>query len=675
MILLCRCRRPLTLATFSNTLIVIALCCCHQHGGPCVRAVDPREILIAQRNAHTAFASSFGEAPESNLVGIPKASEECWLDAIEALSYLGQGLQDVHRHSSTDGTTNSPLKPAKSRKIGVDPATAFCSWMSPEHQKLLALELSGCHLNDLGRSLFLLETTDAKRESIASCTSGSPNSHLHLVTLENLPLCLKLLSDAGVTAYTHFFSYVNQLCTRLLQEVMVGHYYETTHQLAKSSQLAQERVYAVVQKHELLWDAWNEQQTQFARLQESFHEDLHGKQEQWLRHQSDLQKNYTNELESQQLKLQKLSEAISKTNQSMKPWLAVLESLVLVVAQNFAPAVSGLLSACGSILVIFLFTLPRRFLWIRKYLYGIVLMEVILECGLTHVDASIGFVFIGTKGYDNFAWISLLRKGAQLLEAMVFVAGLFASFPRRQQTDRSIPSSKHSEAPIMRRLELCEAELNYMLQEQMRIQRETPEPCVELPNFSQALASTKNPAPVPSLSPPRPIDSPTPSIRLDLSWNNEDIAHDDFFYDALMHERNCQPQPVQLGIRADSPWTGHATQTSERLSVARSRDLASPSLDQSSRPISRLQNWRVGNDAAGPLRNDRDNFVARAALMSPKSDKSSVSTEIDDPKKPAKGDGSGNHQARATRKRARVDFNDGRPAKRSPTKESQDGDV
>jgi hypothetical protein len=383
-----------------------------------------------------------------------------------------------------------------------------------------------------------------------------------------------------------------------------------------------------------------------------------------------LQKNYTKELKSQQLKLQKLSDAISKTNQSMKPWLAVLESIVLVVAQNFTQAVSGLLSACSSILVIYLFTVPRRFLWMRKYLYAIVLSEVLLECGLTHVDASIGLVFIGMKVNDHFAWVSMLRNGAQLLEAMVFVGGLFASFPRCQAANTTLPSSQHSEAPIMRRLELCEAELSYMLQHHRRNRQETPEPCAELPNFAQALTTTKNPAFIPSLSTPRPIDSSTPSIRLDLSTNKEDIAHVDFFYDALMHERNGQPQRVQLDVHADSPCRGRDTQNSEELSAERSTDLASPYLDQSSVLISRLQNWREGNDAGGPLRND-DTFVARASFKA-KSDDSSVS-EIDDSMQPTKGDGSGNHQVRGTRKRARVELNDGRPAKRSPKQNLKTG--
>ena len=118
---------------------------------------------------------------------IPPASPECWLTAIKAFSYLS---------GEQSGTYSSSANSKSAKSISMEVATTACSWMTPEHQKLLALHLSSCHLNDVGRPLFMKEVNDPTKAAI--CSSNS-SLEIPEVTLDNLAICLTILSDAGVT--------------------------------------------------------------------------------------------------------------------------------------------------------------------------------------------------------------------------------------------------------------------------------------------------------------------------------------------------------------------------------------------------------------------------------------------------------------------------------------------
>ena len=451
---------------------------------------------------------------------MPPASPECWLNAVNVFSYLSE-------EQGTPPMSSANAKSAKS--ISMDVATTACSWMSNEHQKLLALHLASCHLSDIGRPLFM---KDVSHECSSDNTSDRP-----FVTLDNLSTCLTKLSDAGVTTYTHFFSYVNQLCTRLLQEVLVGHYYETSDRLAKSSQQAHEKVEAIVQQHEMLWDNWNERQSELVQFQESFRKELLGQQEQWLKYQTSLQKNHTKALESQHRHIQKMSEAVAKANQTMKPWLAIAESILAVTSQNILNFASCLQFVCGAVCAIFIVTFFSRTRWLRKRLCTIVLVEVTLELGLC---------FLNAQEDEDLGWLSLvkqderiptLRWGANLTLVIVFVGSLLVLLLQRltgyEEPDISPPADDSQESRL-RRLDIIEAELSAILRRQRMLhQQPLAGRSDSIPSYLPHGGTSLEHTPiVPRTLEPR-TTSPYPMVNSER--DNQRNPHVFEFHDALSH--------------------------------------------------------------------------------------------------------------------------------------------
>ena len=349
--------------------------------------VDRYFSFLIFRALHGVGSASFLEPrglhlePDFHAVSTgPPASPDCWLKAVKALEY---------------GTLLNS---------GVD--ASACTWMTPYHQKVLALEVTRCHLNDLGRPLVLDDESKCEFHAYEKSITD----------------CLAHLSDAGVTAYTHFFSYVNQLCTRLLREVVVGQYYDTSAQLAKSSELAEGRLKELVKKQEDLWAFWSEREIELSTLHDQFRnkveeqalqlqselqsqqeklmktqrdrihqqgiemtnqalhlqKELQNQQEAWMKSQGSMQRNQTLEMELQRQELQRLTETVTKTHQSMKPWSNGLENIFTSIMAGYS-LVRTILFAFGSCCTALFFTFPKRFRWMRWYLIGFILLEGFVE--------------------------------------------------------------------------------------------------------------------------------------------------------------------------------------------------------------------------------------------------------------------------------------------------------
>ncbi|KAG7346922.1 hypothetical protein IV203_005991 [Nitzschia inconspicua] len=194
----------------------------------------------------------------TNLALLP-ASPDCWIDAIQALQvHTGSVLEEAFHATSTDGQSH-PL------------SSVTCSWLTAVDQKVLALELSKCHMRDLERPLFhfssyedqeacakSLKDYSKAQEEANNCNYSPCNQTLKSRNISTK--CLAHLTDSGVNSYTHFFSYVNQLCTRLLSEYVLGQYYETSFQLARSSKIAEEKIQSLIEQQDLLFHRWTERE-------------------------------------------------------------------------------------------------------------------------------------------------------------------------------------------------------------------------------------------------------------------------------------------------------------------------------------------------------------------------------------------------------------------------------
>jgi hypothetical protein len=485
---------------------------------------------------------------------LPPASPECWLTAIKAFDYLSNSN---HHHRNN---ANS------------------CSWMTPDHQKLLALELARCHLQDLGRPLFLQNNhMDGHFDSDeGKCTTENYSHHL--------AICLANLSDTGVHTYTHFFSYVNQLCTRLLQEVAVGHFQDTSHQLAKTSQLAQERLHSMVQQQEklaLLHTAFTHQVEEQAGLLTHHvrlvQEELQGQHEQWLFEQTTLQREQANELKRHQEELQRLAEAVASASASstyayatsmLKPWLLGFDLLLEQATRGYS-FVTSVIYLVGTINVMWLLTLPRRLRAVRKYLYGIAIVETLLEVAFVvwmGMDATDASSFLLDWDLKQGELVALLRKMAFQAECLVYFGGLVVAclFRQRQRETppvvKSRPSSLEETSLLWSRLESLQLILQQQQHQQQQQQAvyEWPPPSVatsdahreeHAPNVVSPTGTAGWNAPVPIWHNPPPTATRSPFLTapgMTTTWNYTPAAAAAGPWGSPHPYSNMQPVPHQL---------------------------------------------------------------------------------------------------------------------------------
>jgi hypothetical protein len=112
-------------------------------------------------------------------------------------------------------------------------ASELCARLPEVHQKQLALEIAQCHFQDLSRPLYMTESIhkECSYSSISNNryqTTGETSDHQQ----QHLQYCLKHLTDAGVTVYTTYVAFVQNLCIRLTQELILHYQRETQQELA-----------------------------------------------------------------------------------------------------------------------------------------------------------------------------------------------------------------------------------------------------------------------------------------------------------------------------------------------------------------------------------------------------------------------------------------------------------
>jgi hypothetical protein len=87
---------------------------------------------------------------------------------------------------------------------------SLCASLPDSHQKLLALEIASCHLVDLGKELY-------RDEGFRDVCMKA----LHEEYDRKLTVCLKQLTETGENAYTVYITYVQNMCIRLTQELVL----------------------------------------------------------------------------------------------------------------------------------------------------------------------------------------------------------------------------------------------------------------------------------------------------------------------------------------------------------------------------------------------------------------------------------------------------------------------
>lgn len=165
---------------------------------------------------------------QNDVMAAVPPSPECWMGAMKAMHQLER-----------DAAANGEQPPSSS--LG----SIVCTNMSHDHKKALALELARCQMKDVGRLLF----HDTNNEDCSRPVTSTTVLHS----------CLSRMTDAGMNAYSLFFTHVHQSCTRLTQE-----------QLMQASQVATEQLHTMLAHQSEMW-AEREERDQELRAQ---HEEM-----------------------------------------------------------------------------------------------------------------------------------------------------------------------------------------------------------------------------------------------------------------------------------------------------------------------------------------------------------------------------------------------------------------
>lgn len=330
----------------------------------------------------------------TNLAFIP-ASPDCWLDAIQSLKiHTGSVLEEAFHATSTEGESH-PL------------TSVTCSWLTAVDQKVLALELSKCHMRDLQRPLFHFETEEDRKACETSLSDysraqeeASDGNHLpsdQTLTSRNIATkCLARLTDSGVNSYTHFFSYVNQLCTRLLSEFVLGQYYETSYHLARSSKVAEAKIQSLIEQQDLLFHRWTEREQHvlgmYDQLEshvemqtvgleskiERLRTKLGEEHEHWKEEYARFQENLVKEMERHQREFAFFSGIVRKVQDSVATCTLAVESLWKSV-QIGQSVFRGIFLSIGGIFSSLILTWPGSLRSMRSTMIILLLTELMVE--------------------------------------------------------------------------------------------------------------------------------------------------------------------------------------------------------------------------------------------------------------------------------------------------------
>ena len=362
------------------------------------------------------------------------ASPDCWLDAIQALKdQTGSVLEEAfYAASSEDGShaLNS----------------LTCNWLTSVDQKVLALELSKCQLQDLQRALFKFHE-DKDHQACSKVlqdyrtvqVGGSEKQYKAnqaKLSRDISSKCLSRLTENGFHVYTHFFSYVNQICTRLLSEFVLGRYYETSHHLATTSKVAEEKIQKIIEQQDYLFKSWTEREELILGMYDdletrvvkqtdgleskiaNLRSKLEAEHQHWQDEYQQFQKRLESELEKHQKEFALFARVIHKFQEVLSSWTTPFESLWQRVQVGHS-LFRGVFLYVGSLFCSLLVTWPRPFRWMRGFMAMLLLIGLMVE---------VGILFRTRPGEDNASfWRAEYLQQCEVLRGWLF-SGLYAYF-------------------------------------------------------------------------------------------------------------------------------------------------------------------------------------------------------------------------------------------------------
>lgn len=367
------------------------------------------------------------ESPILNRALASSVSSQCWRTAI--------GILQVSMDPS----------------IRADNAAVLCSSLSEIQLKRLALEIATCHMKDVHKSMY-------QNEDIKFTCSKS------MISMETVQMCLQHITDMGFHTYTQFLPYIQILCTRKTQEFFLDHQQEVIHNIA--SNYAQ----IVAQSKELLALQTEQMKTLFeiprlvkeqitSELKENLHDaklqldsllrnetakmnvlvtdvidnmqhrdrEHRDQMDDWTNYQSSMLLQQSREMErhrslieEHRFNVQELSETVAQTAKHMRPLLD-LQSILQLASDGFS-WVTFLLYFLGTFNVIWIATRLERCQQFRRYLFGLVCAEAVVEIVIC---SAVSYNIFSDR--ERFLYIKELRQWTILVECFAYVFGIIVS--------------------------------------------------------------------------------------------------------------------------------------------------------------------------------------------------------------------------------------------------------
>ena len=370
----------------------------------------------------------------STSIASPPPQPQCWVDAFKMFQPNNQD--------------------------DIQGSTKVCESIGPHQKKAFAFELARCHLEDVGRDIIDFGDDEGIRNP-QDCTIAANSDFPHdfegeyyhdgsdLPYFPNLSKCLKYMTDAGLVAYTQFFSQVMQLCNRLTEHMAIDFQQHAATQLAKMSEHAtaqfhnllhrqeeadkereklmkehQETYFSTMQVHQK--KLLDDQTARFGHIQAwtsntmknwQHREERH---EAWLINQTRLIEDKTSALVKHHEEIKSWSERVSSMASLIHPIL-ILETFVTRALQGFTLFTFSL-HFLAAIYVIWFMTRPQRCRSLRGTLFTLAIFEKIAElCVYFSMGDS------ATLDAEQTALISTMRSAGMGLQILTFFSGLVIS--------------------------------------------------------------------------------------------------------------------------------------------------------------------------------------------------------------------------------------------------------
>jgi hypothetical protein len=330
-------------------------------------------------------------------VSLLPASPDCWLDAIQALKIQTGSVLEAAFFAASSEDGSHALN------------SMTCSWLTSVDQKVLALELSKCQLQDLERPLFKFDNDEDhiacsnvlqeyKKVQVGG-TEKQQKGNQAKMSRDISSKCLSRFTDIGINSYTYFFSYVNQLCTRLLSEFVLTQYYETSHHLASSSKVAEEKIQKIIEQQDKLFQSWTEREKLVLGMYDeletrvvkqtdgleskiaSLRRKLEEEHEHWTHEYQKFKERLESELEKQQKEFAVFAGVIHKIQEAWFSLTTPIESFWQSVQVGHS-LFRGTFLYSGSLICSIVMTHPQVFRWMRSFIAMLLMIGLMVEVSI-----------------------------------------------------------------------------------------------------------------------------------------------------------------------------------------------------------------------------------------------------------------------------------------------------